>query len=152
MKLIRDQNALAGLQTILSNCEKQVEERTIERVVNQVRRRLRTGGEMRLTAQIGEYEMEQIVLDIGFDVNVLTKQTWEAMGKPTLQWSPVQLRMANQVKLIPLGRFPRVPSDLDGVRFVAKFEVIEIVDENNPYLTLLGIEWDLNNNAIINLK
>jgi len=46
---------------------------------------------MRLTAQIGDYEMEQIVLDIGFDVNFLTKHTWEMMGKSGLKWSPVQL-------------------------------------------------------------
>ena len=32
------------------------------------------------------------------------------------------------------------------------FEVLEIVDDNNPYTTLLGIDWDFNVNAIINLK
>ena len=73
MKLVKDHNALAGLQAIISNCDKQIGERTLERVVNQVRRRFRTGGEMRLTAKIGEFEMEQIVLDIGSDVNVLTR-------------------------------------------------------------------------------
>jgi len=56
------------------------------------------------------------------------------------------------VKVIPLGRLSGVPVDLDGVRSVAKFEVIEIVDDSNPYPTLLGIEWALNKNAIINLK
>lgn len=30
--------------------------------------------------------------------------------------------------------------------------MIEIVDDSNPYPTLLGIEWALSNNAIINLK
>lgn len=30
--------------------------------------------------------------------------------------------------------------------------MIEIVDDNNPYSSLLGIEWDFDNNAIINLK
>lgn len=74
---------------------------------------------MRLIAQIREFEMEQVVSDIGYEVNVLTKKTWEAMGRPTLQWSPVQLGMANQVKVVPLGRLPRVPFNLDGVKFVA---------------------------------
>jgi len=60
--------------------------------------------------------------------------------------------MANQVKIIPLGRFSRVLVDLDGVRSVTEFEVIEIVDDRNPYRALLGIEWALKNNAIINLK
>jgi len=96
--------------------------------------------------------MEQIVLDIGSEVNFLTKKTWETMGKPTLKWPPVQLRMANQVKVIPLGIFSNVLVDLDTVRSVAEFEVIEIVDDSNPYLALLGIEWALNNNVIINLK
>jgi len=31
---------------------------------------------MRLTALIGEYEMDQVILDLGSDVNVLPKQTW----------------------------------------------------------------------------
>ena len=84
MKLVRDQNALAGLQAIISNGDKKIGERTLERVVNQVRRRFRTGGEMRLTTLIGEFDMEQIVLDIGSDVNVLTRQTWDAMGRPAL--------------------------------------------------------------------
>lgn len=39
---------------------------------------------MRLMVQIGEYEMNQVILDLGLDVNVLTKKTWERMGRPTL--------------------------------------------------------------------
>ena len=35
----------------------------------------RIGHEMRLTVEIGEYEMDQVVLDLGSDVNVLPKQT-----------------------------------------------------------------------------
>lgn len=107
---------------------------------------------MILTTKIGEFEMEQIVLDIGSYVNVLTKKRWEAMGRPALQWSPVQLRMANQVKVVPLGRLPKVLIDLDGVKSTAEFEVIEIIDNKSPYPTLLGIEWALDCNGIINLK
>jgi len=33
-----------------------------------------------------------------------------------------------------------------------KFEVIEIVDEKNPYPVLLGIDWATNMNRLINLK
>ena len=51
---------------------------------------------MRLHAQIGEYDMKDIILDLGSEVNILTKQTWEQMGKLTLDWSPIKLRLANQ--------------------------------------------------------
>jgi len=32
------------------------------------------------------------------------------------------------------------------------FEVIKIVDDNNPYPVLLGIDWATNMNGVINLK
>ena len=58
---------------------------------------------MRLNAQIGEYDMTNVILDLGSEVNVLTKQTWEQMGKHTIDWSPTQLRLANQQKIVPQG-------------------------------------------------
>ena len=53
---------------------------------------------------------------------------------------------------MPLGRFPNISVDIDGVCTVADFEVIEIIDDSNPYPALLGIEWAMANATIINLK
>ena len=33
---------------------------------------IRTGREMRLNAQIGDYHMDEVILDLGSEVNVLT--------------------------------------------------------------------------------
>ena len=107
---------------------------------------------MRLTVQIGEYEMDQVILDLGSDANVLPKQMWERMGRPTLQWSPIQLRMTNQQKIIPMGRLQGVIVDIEGMSALADFEVIEIVDDRNPYPALLGINWATDMNGVINLK
>ena len=96
--------------------------------------------------------MTDVILDLGSEVNVLTKQTWEKMGKPTLEWSPIQLILANQQKIMPLGRLPSVLVDIYGVNTLADFEVIEIIDDSNPYPALLGIEWEIDNAAVINLK
>jgi len=65
---------------------------------------MQIGREKRLNVQIGEYEMDQVIVDLGSDVNILPKQTWEHMGRSTLQWSPIQLQMANQQKILPMGR------------------------------------------------
>ena len=56
-----------------------------------------------MTTQIGDYDMDYIILDLGSDVNILTRQTWESMGKPQLAWSLGQFRIANQSKLLPIG-------------------------------------------------
>ena len=45
--------------------------------------------EMHMNIHIGDYEVDSIILDLGSDVNILTKQTWEKMGKPQLVWSPM---------------------------------------------------------------
>jgi hypothetical protein len=42
--------------------------------------------------------------------------------------------------------------NIDGVRSVVDFEVIEILDDIKPYLELMGLECAFDNQAIINLK
>ena len=148
MKLLRNQNALKELQKVLAVTDSQrgiAQEKTVSCV--QI-----TGREMRLSVQIGEYDMIDVILDLGSEFNVLPKQNWGQMGKPSLDWSPIQLRLANQQNIVPLGRLLSVPIDIDGVSTLADFEVIEIIDDNNPYPALLGIEWAMANAAIINLK
>ena len=54
--------------------------------------------------------------------------------------------------MIPLGHLSNIPLDLDGVRSLANFEVIEIIDDSTPYPALLGINWAFENQAIINLR
>lgn len=74
------------------------------------------------------------------------------MGRPTLQWSPMQLNMANQHKIIPMGKLYGVIVDIEGASALDDFEVIEIVEDSNPYPVLLGIDWAFDMDAIINIK
>ena len=74
------------------------------------------------------------------------------MGRPALQWSPIQLRMVNQQKILPMGRLQGITADIEGASALVDFEVIEIVDDNNPYPALLGIDWATNMNGVINIK
>jgi hypothetical protein len=82
----------------------------------------------------------------------MTKKTWALMVKPRLFYSSISLRMANQQAFNPFGRMEHVPMDIDKVRTFVDFEVIEIVDDNCPYPTLLGIDWAFNNSTIVDLK
>jgi len=42
--------------------------------------------------------------------------------------------------------------DIEGVSALADFEVIEIIDDSNPYPTLLRIKWAIDMNGVINLN
>jgi len=96
--------------------------------------------------------MDQFILDLESNVNVLPKQTWEWMGRTMLQWSLIQLRMENQQNIIPMGRLQGVTLDIEGVSALVDFEVIEFVDDINPYPVLLVIDWAIDMNEVINLK
>ena len=83
---------------------------------NQVRKKFKTGLKLRMTTQIGDYDMDYIILDLGSDVNILTWQTWESMGNPCLDWSPIQLRLSNKAKVLPIGQLSNVTIDVEGLR------------------------------------
>ena len=63
--------------------------------MNQVSRKRRTRKELHHSSHIGYYDIDYVVLDLGSEVNVMTKQTWALMGKPKLIYSPIRLRIAN---------------------------------------------------------
>jgi len=48
--------------------------------------------------------------------------------------------MENQQKILPMGRLQGITVDIKGASMLANFKVIEIVDDNNSYLALLGID------------
>ena len=41
--------------------------------------------------------------------------------------------------------------DIIGVKAQADFEVIEIVEDADPYPALLGLDWDIDMGGVINL-
>ena len=96
--------------------------------------------------------MEFIILYLGLDVNILTRKTWEGMNKMRLDWSHIQPRLANELKVIPIGRLTQVLVEVEVLRTSIEFEVIDIVDDTNPYPTLIGIDWEIDNQTIINFK
>jgi hypothetical protein len=124
----------------------------LSRDVNQVSRKRRTNNELHLSVEIGYYDVDYVVLDLGSELNVMTKQTWALMGKPRLIYSLIMLKMTNQQAMSPFGRLENVHVDIDGIRTFADFKVIEIVDDSCPYPELLGIDWAFKNLIVVDLK
>jgi hypothetical protein len=124
----------------------------MQKVGNQVMHKKRTNREFILSAWIGEYDMDNVILDLESYTNVLPRKMWEMMGKPKLVWLTVHLRLASQHKIIPIERLVGVHVNIDGLQNIANFEVITIVDNNQSYPTFLGMDWAFENNVIINLK
>ena len=93
--LNHDKDVVVELQVLIEEKPSQPKKR-----INHVKKKFKSGCKLRMDAQIGDYDMDYIILDLSSDVNISTWQTWETMGKPRLDWSLVQLRIANQMKVL----------------------------------------------------
>ena len=82
-----------------------------------------------MNIQIRDYEVDSVILDLGLDVNILTKKNWYLMGKPTLGWSLVQLRLENQEKVKSIGCVSNLVVDIEGMKTHVDFLVIEVVED-----------------------
>ena len=67
-------------------------------------------------------------------------------------WSPMKLRLVNQAKVQPIGWVMNLVVDVEGMRTHANFDVIEVVNGEGSYPTLLGIGWASDIMAVINFK
>jgi hypothetical protein len=59
--------------------------------------------------------MNNIILDMGYNLNVITNKTWEMMCIPKLIWSPIQLRLANQHNIVLIETMTGVNVNIDRV-------------------------------------
>jgi hypothetical protein len=80
---MKDETAMNALCKMIDHFSQEREFPTMQRVVNQVLQK-EDQWRVQTKCKIGEYDVENIILDLGSDVNVLPKKTWEMMGKPKL--------------------------------------------------------------------
>jgi hypothetical protein len=93
---LADESIVQEIQNLIKIYELGKIHPLIYRVVHQIAKKRRTNKELHMNAQIGEYDIDFLVLDLGLKVNVMMKKTWPLMGEPKLIYSPIRLMMANQ--------------------------------------------------------
>ena len=86
LSLARGTESLVEIEKLLYHRDKTLK----DSAVNSLQKR-KTCKEMRMNIQIKDYEVDLVILDLRSDVKILTKQTWQLMGKRTFRWSSVQL-------------------------------------------------------------
>ena len=56
------------------------------------------------------------------------------------------------MNVLAIDQLSNVSINVEGLHKFIDFEVINIVDDMNPYPTLLGIDWAIDNQTIIDFK
>jgi hypothetical protein len=73
INFIKDEKVLQELQHLVRQYEIGKIDTMLSRVVNQVSRKWITNKELHLSAHIGDYDVDYVVLDLGSEVNVMMK-------------------------------------------------------------------------------
>ena len=65
LKLVRNEKAIGELQRIIDHYQQPSSVSSTQHVFHSIMGHTITGREMRLTAKIGEFEMDEVILDLG---------------------------------------------------------------------------------------
>jgi hypothetical protein len=95
----------------------------------------------RISARIKDFDIDCIVLDEETQVNIMTEETWEVLGKPTVVPSLGRIGLFKGKMITLCGRVTIVPIIVHGTSTEEEFEVIRFVEDNAPFPLLLGKTW-----------
>jgi hypothetical protein len=95
----------------------------------------------RISARIKDFDIDCMVLDEETQVNIMSKETWEVLGKPIMVPSLGRIGLFKGKMITLCGRVTTVPIIVHGTSTEEEFEVIRFVEENAPFPLLLGMAW-----------
>jgi hypothetical protein len=75
IKLVQDESVVQELQNLIKQYELGNIDPLLNREVHQIGKKRRKNEELHLNSQIGEYDIDYVVLDLGLEINVMMKQT-----------------------------------------------------------------------------
>jgi hypothetical protein len=81
------------------------------------------------------------VLDEETQVNIMTKRTWEAIGRPTMipSLGGIGLFRGKMVNLC--GKITKISMNVNGTSTEEDFEIIQFIEDRTQFTMLLGKPW-----------
>ena len=81
------------------------------------------------------------MLDFGSQLNIMTHDTWEQLGRPRLYESGIYLKLADQGLIEPIGVWKNMDTTIKGISTKVDFEIIDPKEGSSSFLALVGRPW-----------
>jgi hypothetical protein len=94
----------------------------------------------KIKVRIGNFDIE-CALNEGIPMNIMTKITWETLGRPALVPSLGTIRLFKGKMVILCGRITQIAMTTHGTSTEEEFEVIIFIKDHVPFPSLLGNIW-----------
>ena len=94
-------------------------------------------GAPELTVEIDGCSVPKVPIDGGSGVNLMLEDTAFDLGYTSFEATDQVLRMADQLRIIPVGRLSQVPTLIGEVTYLLNYVIIQ-VSTRRPFPMLLG--------------
>ena len=91
--------------------------------------------------EIEGYHVRQVVLDFGSQVNIMTHDTWEQLGRPWLYEWGIYLKLADQGLIKPIGVWRNFDTTIKGILTEVDFKIIDPKEGSSSFPSLVGWPW-----------
>ncbi len=110
-----------------------------------------------IQVQVGKNIVEDVLINGGTNVNIITKNLRTKLGLPKPRLVPYDLKMVDQSMTRPLGIIRNLNIHIHGIPYIATFTILKNNVVDFSYFMLLGRPWlknakvthDWGNNVII---
>ncbi|OAE29544.1 hypothetical protein AXG93_4599s1000 [Marchantia polymorpha subsp. ruderalis] len=97
-------------------------------------------GALEISVEIDGCVIHNEPVDGGSGVNLLLESTANDLGYTVFESTNQTLRMADQSRVVPVGKLSAVPTKISGLTYPLNYLMIR-VEEGNPFPLLLGRPW-----------
>ena len=93
-----------------------------------------------LVVEVDGYSIPKVPVDGGSEVNLMLESTAFDLGYTTFEETDQILRMADQSRVVPIGRLSQISTRIGQVTYLQNFVIIP-VETGRPFPMLLGRPW-----------
>jgi hypothetical protein len=94
-----------------------------------------------IQVQVGKNIVEDVLIDGGASVNIITENLRTKLGLPKPRPTPYHFKMANQSMTKPLGIIKNLNIHILGIPFIATFTILKNNVVDSSYFMLLRRPW-----------
>jgi hypothetical protein len=102
--------------------------------------------------EINGVVIEHVVVDFELEVNILPRDTWIRLGRPSLSLTLNYLKLVDQILIEPINILRNVETQIMGIPTPVDFEGIDLVEGMPTYPTLVSWPWGQQMKATISLE
>jgi hypothetical protein len=94
----------------------------------------------KIEVRVGDFDID-CALDEETQMNIMTKNTWETLGRPVMVPSLGKIGLFKGKMVSLCGRITQIAMSTHGASTEEEFEVIKFIEDRAPFPALLGKIW-----------